>query len=176
MLDGNEITNPKTRQEINREKRREYYRVNKEKINQHRKIKRDANPEKYRAQSRKSYHANKEKYFEHRRNLLKSNVGFRIRTNLCRRINHSLTKGFKSAKTLELLGCSVEELKAHLESKFKDGMTWDNYGIKGWHIDHIIPCSAFNLTDPEQQKKCFHYTNLQPLWWQENLTKRNKII
>ena len=54
-------------------------------------------------------------------------------------------------------------------------MTWENHGRYGWHIDHIMPCSSFDLTDPEQQKKCFHYTNLQPLWAHENMSKGAKI-
>jgi hypothetical protein len=61
------------------------------------------------------------------------------------------------------------ELRAHLEHQFKDGMTWDNHGE--WHIDHIKPCVQFDLTDPEQQKECFHYTNMQPLWAFENQSK-----
>lgn len=85
-------------------------------------------------------------------------------------------KLLKENKTIELLGCKVKEAIKHIEKQFKDGMTWDNHGIKGWHIDHIIPCASFDLTDPEQQKKCFHYTNLQPLWANENLSKGAKII
>jgi len=54
-------------------------------------------------------------------------------------------------------------------------MSWDNHGFKGWHIDHIIPCSAFDLTKVEEQKKCFHYTNLQPLWAKDNLSKGDKL-
>ena len=54
-------------------------------------------------------------------------------------------------------------------------MTWDNYEYYGWHIDHIIPCSSFDLTDPEQQRLCCHYTTLQPLWWHENLAKNAKL-
>ena len=105
---------------------------------------------------------------------MSNDVVFKIRTNLARRINHSVKKGFKSNKTLELLGCSPEDLKKHLEVQFTEGMTWDNYGIRGWHIDHIVPCASFNLSNPEEQKKCFHYTNLQPLWWYDNLSKSNK--
>jgi len=67
----------------------------------------------------------------------------------------------KNTKTIELLGCSVSFLKGYLEAKFKEGMTWENHGE--WHIDHIKPCASFNLLDEEEQKKCFHYTNLQPL-------------
>jgi hypothetical protein len=81
-----------------------------------------------------------------------------------------LQEGNKQS-TFDLLGCSIDFLKDYLESLFRDNMTWDNYGKNGWHIDHIIPCAAFDLTDPEQQKRCFHYTNLQPLWAHENSKK-----
>jgi hypothetical protein len=71
---------------------------------------------------------------------------------------------------------SKDFLKKHLEQQFKEGMTWENYGTMGWHIDHINPCSSFDLTLQEERKKCFHYTNLQPLWWWENTSKGNRII
>lgn len=76
----------------------------------------------------------------------------------------------KSGPTIALLGCTVPHLRAHLESLFKPGMTWENHGPV-WHIDHIKPCAAFNLTDPEQQRICFHWTNLQPLFALDNLRK-----
>ena len=82
----------------------------------------------------------------------------------------------KSVRTLELLGASKEDVWKHLESQFKEGMTRENHGHKGWHVDHVRPCSSFDLSDPEEQKKCFHYTNLQPLWWWENLSKGSKIV
>jgi hypothetical protein len=78
----------------------------------------------------------------------------------------------KVGKTIELAGCSLEDLMKHLESKFTEGMTWENYGR--WHIDHIRPCASFSLEDPEEQKKCFHWTNLQPLWAIDNLRKSDK--
>ena len=80
---------------------------------------------------------------------------------------------YKDKATLELVGCSISHLKGFLEAKFKDGMTWKNHGE--WHIDHIKPCSSFNLLDDQQKKQCFHYTNLQPLWAKENLSKGAKI-
>ena len=84
--------------------------------------------------------------------------------------------GYKKNETaLQLIGCTISELKQYLEKQFKDNMSWDNYGLKGWHIDHKIPVSAFNFLDEQQRKKCFHYTNLQPLWWYENLQKSDKI-
>ncbi len=81
----------------------------------------------------------------------------------------------KSAKTMILLGCSIPEFKAHLESKFKPGMNWSNHTKDGWHIDHILPCASFDLTDPEQQRKCFHFTNLQPLWATDNRSKSDRV-
>jgi hypothetical protein len=112
---------------------------------------------------------------EYQREQLKNNIQFRLRLNLRRRILAALDENWKSGHTLELLGCSVDFLRKHLESQFKDGMTWDNYGIKGWHIDHIKPCASFDLTDYRQQEQCFHYTNLQPLWWIDNIRKSDKI-
>ena len=84
-------------------------------------------------------------------------------------------KGFKSGTSQELFGCNWETVKNHIEGQFTEGMTWENHGKFGWHIDHIVPCSSFDLTDPVQQRKCFHYTNLQPLWWQDNLEKGNNV-
>jgi hypothetical protein len=76
---------------------------------------------------------------------------------------------------LNLLGCPVEQFKSHLEKLWQSNMTWENHGIDGWHIDHIIPCASFDLSKIEEQKKCFHYTNLQPLWGRENQSKGKKI-
>ena len=82
------------------------------------------------------------------------------------------TKNKKTKSTLELLGCTGIELANHLEKQFQPGMTHDNYGE--WHIDHIKPIVSFDLSDPEQEQECFHYTNLQPLWASENLSKGAK--
>ena len=101
---------------------------------------------------------------------------YRITVALRARIGNLITGKSKAAPTLELLGCTLDQLKVHLESQFKPGMTWDNYGFKGWHMDHIKPCISFNLLDPDEQKACFHYTNLRPLWWHENLSKGGKIL
>lgn len=82
----------------------------------------------------------------------------------------------KCAKTYQLIGCYTQFLKSHLESQFLPGMTWENYGKYGWHIDHIRPCASFDLSKEEQQRQCFHYTNLQPLWALDNLTKGKKFL
>ncbi len=89
------------------------------------------------------------------------------------RVYNVMKGNTKSFAILELLGCSLKELKKHIENQFQKGMSWENYGFYGWHIDHIIPCSKFNLIDPEQQKTCFNYSNLQPLWAIDNLRKSN---
>jgi hypothetical protein len=84
-------------------------------------------------------------------------------------------KTIKIDHTMNLIGCSIEFLFHYLQLKFQPKMTWDNYGKNGWEIDHIIPCSSFNMLDPDQQKRCFHYTNLQPLWKNDNVFKSNKL-
>ena len=78
----------------------------------------------------------------------------------------------KSDKTIKLLGLNFKEFKEYFEKLFKKGMNWKNHGE--WHIDHIIPCAKFDLTNPKQQKVCFNYKNLQPLWAEENLKKSDK--
>ena len=78
----------------------------------------------------------------------------------------------KNISSRKLLGCSINEFKSYIEKKFKRDMNWENYG--SWHIDHIKPVSKFDLTNEDEQKRCFHYTNLQPLWAKENLQKSNK--
>jgi hypothetical protein len=80
-------------------------------------------------------------------------------TDLSHILAEAIDRNAKSVHYLDLLGCSIEALKEYLEFKFKRGMRWDNYG--DWHIDHILPCCSFDLSNPEQQRQCFHWTNLQ---------------
>lgn len=98
---------------------------------------------------------------------------FRLARNLRKRLRSSMKSGFKTGSAVEDLGMSIDDFKKYLESKFMDGMTWENYGRYGWHIDHIIPLSKFDLTDREQVKVACHYSNLQPMWWDDNLRKSN---
>jgi hypothetical protein len=91
-----------------------------------------------------------------------------------RRNVHSALRGrCKLGKTERLLGCAISQLRLHLESQFKDGMTWQNYGPV-WHVDHIVPVSWFDLTTEAGQLAAFHYTNVQPLWASENIRKNNR--
>ena len=102
---------------------------------------------------------------------------YQLRKNLSNRIYKAIKEqdSSKDYKTMHLTGCPILQLIKYLESQFEPGMSWENYGQKGWHVDHVKPCASFNLVDPEEQKKCFHYSNLQPLWAQDNLSKGCKI-
>lgn len=102
----------------------------------------------------------------------KSDIQHRIVVNLRNRIA-SVVRGSRK-KSRDLVGCTPDELKSYLESLFKRGMTWENYGSK-WHIDHILPCASFDLSKPSHQERCFHFTNLQPLFVLDNLRKNKNI-
>lgn len=140
---------------------RKFYQINKKELRQ---------------QNRTYYKKNKEAINEHQRkhslNRRRNDISYRLKGYLRRRIWSALKGKNKSKSTMILLGCSLEFLKQHLESKFKLGMSWNNYGK--WHVDHIKPCASFDLSKPNEQHKCFHYTNLQPLWAKENLSKNDK--
>ena len=99
---------------------------------------------------------------------------YRVKNRLRQKIQICVRNKDWVPKHCLIIGCDLQTFRNHIESLFKEGMTWENYGPKGWHIDHIKPCCLFDLLDPEEQKKCFHYTNLQPLWWHENIKKSNK--
>jgi hypothetical protein len=105
-----------------------------------------------------------------------NNLNVRLADGLRTRLRFVIKGIIKSGSAVRDLGCSIEYLKAYLESKFQPGMTWDNYGKTGWHIDHIMPLSRFNLENREEFLKACHYTNLQPLWFYQNLSKQNKIL
>ena len=104
--------------------------------------------------------------------LLRSRVKTVLKTQIRRK-----NEKYKQLGDLEkLIGCPIEQLQKHIEEQFEEGMTWDNWEKHGWHIDHIIPLSSFDLTNEEELKKATHYTNLQPLWCDENWTKHAKIL
>ncbi len=132
------------------------------------------NPKRSVEYSRDWRRRNPEKQYQQgvKRNARKKlNLNVRLIENLRARIREAMKFGWKSAKTRELLGCSIPNFKIYLESRFKVGMTWSNYGRKGWHIDHIAPCALFDLTKPEHQRICFHFSNMRPMWWRENVSR-----
>jgi len=159
-----------------------YYKINKEKIDKNHsqyKIKNFKKIKLYLKIYQKSYRLKNHdsvniKNREYENFKYCTDINFRLKKNLRNRLNSALKYNSKSKRTLELLGCSLEFLKQHLEKQFKVGMSWLNYGK--WEIDHIRPCALFNLSNSEEQKKCFHYTNLQPLWAKENLSKGSKYV
>jgi hypothetical protein len=167
--------------EEERKKAREYYQKNHDKMRKKANAYCERNRERILAKERKYKKENADRiranYREYVRNRRAIDPNFKLRGNLRNRIKDVLARGRykKCAHTMELLGCSVEFFKKHLESKFASGMSWENYG-SGWHIDHIMPCASFDLSKPAEQRKCFHYTNLQPLWAEENMKKRAKIL
>lgn len=100
---------------------------------------------------------------------------YKLRRKLRERVRNLFRKDRNQGSAVRNLGCTILELKNHLESQFKPGMNWHNHGQFGWHIDHIKPLSKFDLNNEEQFLKAVHYTNLQPLWWRDNIIKSNKI-
>jgi len=181
--------------EKNPEKRKEtikkYYENNKELISQKQKKFKSENYEKWKKIKLDSFHKNKIKNADkikqrnklrqdkktiYQRNKIKTDILYKIST-ICRsRVSKLLkrTNTNKNNSTYKMLGCTPLQLKEHLESKFTDNMSWDNYGFYGWHIDHIIPLSS--AKNEEELKRLCHYTNLQPLWCTDNLSKGSKIL
>ena len=129
--------------------------------------------EKKRAYSKeyRSNPENKEKRRAYVRNQRKTNPVFRIKLILRSRLSNALQGNAKSESTMKLLGCTGEQAVQWIESQFKDGMTWDNIDV-----DHMMPCSSFDLRSAEEQQKCFHYTNLQPLKKADNRRKSDHIV
>ncbi len=173
----------------NLEKVRTWHRLN-------RREERKKNPEKTRKLLRESYHRHKEQrqqdsrkqyakmmldpvlHAEHLRKRRASiahreatDLNFKLARRIKGRVKQAFYGNYKKSSALPLLGCSIPEFRKHLESLWTEGMTWENYGSKGWEIDHIRPCKSFDLTDPEQQKLCFHYSNTRPMWGLKNRMK-----
>lgn len=161
---------------------RKYYLKNKEKIDKYRKQwyldnKDTKDFKQKRFTYKKMYEQSNKEYLRNRRKkYYYNNINIRLKELIRNRIRIALKHTHKHSKTVELLGCSIEQAREHLQKQFQLGMSWNNYNIKGWHIDHIVPCSSFDLTKEEEQRRCFHYTNLQPLWAHENLVKHTKMI
>jgi hypothetical protein len=140
------------------------------------------NLEKARAMTVKlSERQTKDKYNKDRKKRYQNNPNFRISICLRNRIGIALRGGCKFSSTLNFLGVEIEDFKKYIESLWLPGMNWGNYGVwkkKGppkWNLDHIKPCASFNLSDPEQQKECFHYSNIRPLWGIDNIKKGHSV-
>jgi hypothetical protein len=156
---------------------KQYQMVNKSKISKAHKIYWYKNRKKFAIRKKIYYIKNKKQIIRKSKNYIlkkrKIDINFKLKEQLRSRLYKALKGNPKLETTMELIGCSIEKFRQHLESKFTKGMSWQNYGK--WHIDHIKPCASFNLSKPEEQRKCFNYKNLQPLWAKDNLEKSNKI-
>jgi hypothetical protein len=187
----------KTKSEITKKYKKQYYNKNKEKILRAQREDYQENKDKYKEKNKRSYIRNKDKisikakeyrqnnqeklnkYFvEYRSRDIKHKIAHNMRVCINRRVKD--VNSSKFGHTDDLIGCSFSELRSYLESLWLPRMNWNNYGVYiiggpiTWHIDHIKPCTLFDLTKESEQRKCFHYTNLQPLWADQNIAKSNK--
>jgi len=161
--------------EQNNERKRNYHAQNREKLNQKSREYAKANVDKRREYKKKWRENNRNKLREQKMERYYFDDNYRLKHNLSNRMRLALHGADKSSKTMELLGCDIDFLHDYIEAEFTPEMTWENYGTY-WQVDHIRPCASFDLTDPAQQKICFHWSNLQPLKAIENQRKGAKII
>lgn len=160
--------------EIILEKQKKYVEENRERLLQYKKDYYEKNKEKLAEKSKEYNEKTKNERNKRERLRRKNNPEYKICCNLRKRISKLIRRNQKTGSAIRDLGCTTKELKVYLESQFEPGMSWDNYGLKGWHIDHIKPLSSFDLTDRNQFLEACHYTNLQPLWAEDNLKKGAK--
>lgn len=152
--------------------RKEYYSKNKEKELAQHKVYLAKNKDKMLAYQKEYRLKNKAQRNIKDRQRKLVDASYRIACNLRSRLT-KVTKEKYGVSSIRNLGCSVEQFKEYLQSKFEVGMTWENYGQ--WHIDHIFPLSKADLTQKEELLRVCHYSNLQPMWATENIKKGNKI-
>lgn len=191
----------KNREQI-REQQRAYRVANRDEINAKQRAARQANLEHYRSQERQGrtspaeraaavaktkawVASNKERSIawrrDHRARKMKEDPQYKAKVTMRRRfymaIRNQVHDGWniKSGEAVRMLGCTMSEFVQHIESLWLPGMAWTNWTCDGWHIDHVAPLSAFDLTDTEQLKAACHYTNLRPLWATDNLRKGAKV-
>jgi hypothetical protein len=166
--------------EKSKEYHRQYYREHAEDYKERQRRRRNDNPERETAARRVYLEKNRESMNNYHREWkakkAETDPQYKLKLNVSRRIRyelHTLNKGRKTSRTMDLIGCSIEDLKAHIERQLASGMSWENYG-KVWHIDHRIPCAAWDLTDEFESKCCWNYRNLQPMIASDNRRKKDK--
>ena len=164
------------KERINKQSK-QYYVLNREELLEKQTQYGKDNPEIRRKATAKYLKSNPEYYNSYRKQRYNNDPQFKLRIILGNRLNEVLKKNktYKISNIIKLLGCSLDEVKEYLEKQFTANMSWKNHGIY-WEVDHILPCDSFDLSDIEQQKQCFHYTNLQPLIKTDNRIKSNKIV
>jgi hypothetical protein len=172
------LINAKKYRENNKEKILKYREQNSKRLKQQKKEYYQKHREAF-LEIQKEYHKNhikedkiyQKKYYIDR---MKTDIDFKLAHSLRDRLRKAIKRGYKSGSAVRDLGCSIPELKIYLKSKFQVGMSWENYGYRGWHIDHIKPLDSFNLQNRKEFLKACHYTNLQPMWREDNTKKGNK--
>jgi len=155
---------------------KKYYKKNRKRISKRHKQYCLKNKERISANKKRYFQENKEKIYKYRKSI--EDEKYKLNHSMRTRMGHSLKNGNKNGSPWEsLVGYSLEQLKRHLEKQFKPGMSWENYGRGGWHIDHKIPVSVFNINSIKDDdfKRCWSLDNLQPLWAIDNIKKSNKI-
>ena len=169
-----------------RAQKKKYYEDNKEKILEKQRLNHKKGTHSYlrikekRDEYLKSFYLRHPNYERDRKRIYEKkrmsiDISFKLKHILRNRLRNALRQDTKKGSAVKLLGCTIDEFKKYLESKFLEGMSWENYGFRGWHIDHIHPLSLVDLTSLVELKKACHYTNLQPLWWRDNIKKGNKL-
>ena len=170
-----------------RDCQKKYTRDNREAIARKGKVYREKNKESVAATKKAYYEANKERVADYQkqwqtdnrervnkwnRDRRANNPAHKMLHRMRIRMQHALNGQAKLDTTIKLVGCTPEQLRDHLESQFVEGMAWGQKGL--WHIDHTLPCAAFDLTKKKHQRYCFHWSNLSPLWAADNLAKADK--
>ncbi len=169
--------------------RKAFYEANKERLTAEKRAWRAANPDIVAQRNKVQYlkdpehHKAKHKEWKaknpghqaaYARKRLLTNIHAKLAYVLRRRLKQAIRGNFKSGSAVTDLGCSIAEFKLYIEAKFQPGMTWENRSFSGWHLDHVRPLASFDLTDRSQFLEACHYTNLQPLWASENMSKQDK--
>lgn len=151
--------------EQHKEQRKKYYHENRDQIT--------VSQKRYRAKP-----STKAQRSEYQAERARNNPQVRIKMVLAQRIRFALknSQTSRAGRTWDLLGCDEKFFRSWISHQFANGMSWENHGKNGWHFDHIIPCASFDLTKPEEQRKCFHWSNIQPLWAIDNMRKNDNLF
>ena len=165
--------------ELVKERKRKSWAANKnlEAHNERSRAYKARNPQKVKDSANKYARNNKKKIQKYYKERYHTDAEFNMSMKIRARIRKSLRligRGRKD-RTINILGCDFKYFKKYLESKFTDGMSMDMVLSGKIHLDHIRPCASFDLLDPEEIKICFHYSNIQPLWAEDNMNKKDKL-
>lgn len=146
-----------------------YYENNKEKLKEYNKKWKNLNPNKVKKYKKKFKIKNPDYHNQYQKQKYKE-IEYKIKSNIRSRIYNALIDESKNNSTIELLGCDIKSYKQYIESMFVEGMSWDNHGDV-WEIDHIKPCTSFDLTKESNQLECFNYINTRPLFKTTEIAK-----